>query len=150
MRDPRSWLTASLVASLVAGALWAAAADPVVGEWVVAGGSAKVRIGPCEAAPATLCGVLTWLRNGVDKSGAALLDAANPDPALRRRPLVGVAMISGFRRAEPGRWVDGRIYDPDSGKTYKSKMSMTADGKLSVSGCVLVFCQAQIWTRAAN
>ncbi len=40
----------------------------------------------------------------------------------------------------------GTIWDPGSGKTYKSKMQLS--GKtLSVKGCVAVFCRTQNWTR---
>ncbi|HEX5262935.1 MAG TPA: DUF2147 domain-containing protein, partial [Phenylobacterium sp.] len=69
------------------------------------------------------------------------------DAALRSRPLIGALIISDFRREAPGHWLDGKIYDPDSGKTYKSKMLVAPDGNLKVSGCVLMFCQAQTWTR---
>jgi uncharacterized protein (DUF2147 family) len=127
-----------------------AAPDPAIGEWLVAGGGGRVRVAACPADPARLCGVLVWLKNALDASGAPVRDAANPDAALRRRPLVGQALISGFRREAAGRWVDGRIYDPDSGRTYRSTMRVAADGTLKVAGCVLFVCQAQTWTRVAD
>jgi uncharacterized protein (DUF2147 family) len=46
------------------------------------------------------------------------------------------------------RWDEGRIYDPESGKSYRSVLKLNADGSLKVSGCIVVFCQSQRWTRA--
>lgn len=119
------------------------AADPVEGEWLTQGGSGKVRIAPCAGNPDRLCGVITWLR-GAD---AKALDTNNPEPRLRSRPLIGLAMIHGFKRAAPGRWTGGKIYDPGGGKTYDSKISINPNGTLKVEGCILVVCQAQTWRR---
>ena len=121
--------------------------DPVIGDWVTPGGGAKVRIAVCPTAPNQLCGVLVWLRQGLDAAGKPVRDVANPDPALRTRPLVGGPFLTGFTRDAPGRWSGGRIYDPDSGKTYRSKMRINDDGTLKLEGCVLVICQAQTWKR---
>jgi uncharacterized protein (DUF2147 family) len=43
---------------------------------------------------------------------------------------------------------DGTIYNPQNGKSYRSKMALAADGTLKVSGCVAIFCQTQIWVKA--
>ena len=51
-------------------------------------------------------------------------------------------------KAAGGGWKDGRIYDPESGKTYRSRLRVTPDGSLKVSGCILFVCQSQRWTRA--
>ena len=59
-------------------------------------------------------------------------------------------MISDFRRDGPGAWAGGKIYDANSGKTYRSKMVLDPDRTLKVSGCVLFICQAQAWTRATG
>jgi uncharacterized protein (DUF2147 family) len=75
-------------------------------------------------------------------------DKANPDPALRSRTLIGLPFLTGFRAAGRSGWSGGKIYDPDSGKSYDSKLKMRSDGGLDVSGCVLMFCKAQIWRRA--
>jgi len=133
---------------LVSAARAGPAADPTFGEWVTAAGDGKVRVGPCAADPAQACGTLVWLKPPAGAPPGPLHDARNPDPALRSRPLLGVLIVSGFRRQAVGRWVDGKIYDPNDGKTYRSKMNIGADGTLKVSGCVLMFCKAQTWTKA--
>jgi len=125
-----------------------AASDAAFGDWVTATGDGKVRIGPCQANPALACGTLIAFKLPPDTPPGPPHDAHNPDPALRSRPLMGILIVSGFRQEAPGRWADGRIYDPNDGKTYRSKMQAAPDGTLKVSGCVLMFCKAQTWTRA--
>lgn len=117
------------------------AADPVEGEWLTQAGTAKVRIAPCAGKADRLCGTVVWLKN------AGAKDANNPDPKLRDRAIVGMNLIRDFKQAGPGRWTGGKIYDPESGKTYDSKISANANGTLKVEGCVLVVCQAQTWRR---
>ncbi|ODT86027.1 DUF2147 domain-containing protein [Phenylobacterium sp. SCN 70-31] len=122
-----------------------AAADPVHGEWLTPDGSGKIRIAPCPGKPDRVCGAISWLKNPAD---AKATDLNNPDPALKRRPILGLPMIRDFKAAGPGRWTGGKIYDPNSGKTYDSKLSVNPNGTLKVEGCVLMVCQAQTWRRS--
>jgi uncharacterized protein (DUF2147 family) len=148
MSDPRMWGVglAAVVAALASGAY--AAGDPVLGDWLTASGGARVRIAACAASPAQVCGTVTWLKDAKGADGQPVRDGNNPDAALRARPVLGIQLIADFRRESPGHWVEGRIYDPNSGKTYRSKINTDPDGKLKVSGCVLMICQTQTWTRA--
>lgn len=133
-----------LAAVLAMSAAPALAADPVEGDWVVEGGSAKVRIGPCAGRPERMCGLIVSFRNPADAAGR---DTNNPNAALRTRPLMGLPLIRDFKPAAPGRWTGGKIYDPGEGKTYDSKMRVNPNGTLKVDGCILVVCIAQIWKR---
>lgn len=56
-----------------------------------------------------------------DKPGQ--VDEHNPDPKLRDRPFVGIEMLADFKY-DPNdqKWVEGTIYDGESGKTYKCTM----------------------------
>jgi uncharacterized protein (DUF2147 family) len=110
--------------------------------WRTASGAGIVRMEPCEGGK--LCGVLTRAVTG----GQPGVDANNPDPALRARPLVGMRILSGFSRAPDGRHVGGRIYNPEDGKTYRSELATRPDGKLAVKGCVGPICRTQLWTPA--
>ncbi|WP_312165863.1 DUF2147 domain-containing protein [Phenylobacterium sp.] len=139
-----------LIARLAAATVLAAAlatpalaADPVEGLWLVQSGTAKVKVAPCAADKARMCGQIAWLQT------AGAKDANNPDASLRDRPVMGMLMIRDFKPAGPGKWTGGKIYDPNSGKTYGSKMSANPDGTLKVEGCVAVVCQAQTWKRAS-
>jgi uncharacterized protein (DUF2147 family) len=120
------------------------AADPVEGEWLTQAATGKVRIAPCPGKPDLMCGNISWLK---DPANATAKDIHNPDPALKTRPIMGMPMIWNFKQAAPGRWTGGKIYDPNTGKTYDSKLSANPNGTLKVEGCVLVVCQAQIWKR---
>ena len=141
--SPASRLVVLAVFSALASTAFAAAPE---GTWTTADGLAQVRVAPCGA---RLCGVIVWLKRPLDKlSGQPRTDGFNPDPALRGRPMLGLPVIRGFAPASPGRWTGGRIYDPDSGRTYESRMTLEANGDLKVEGCFLIFCKAQIWTPA--
>lgn len=136
-------------AALALLATTAQAADPVEGLWLVQAGTAKVKVGPCAADKAKMCGVITWLKSPNGKDGQPQKDANNPDAAQRGRPVLGLSMIRDFKPAGPGKWTGGKIYDPTSGKTYGSKMSANPDGTLKVEGCVSVVCQAQTWKKTS-
>ena len=132
---------AAATALAVAIASPALAADPVEGLWLVQAGTAKVKVAPCARDKSRMCGQVAWLKTPGAK------DANNPDASLRSRPIMGMLMIRDFKSAGPGKWTGGKIYDPNSGKTYGSKMSANPDGTLKVEGCVAVVCQAQTWKR---
>jgi uncharacterized protein (DUF2147 family) len=126
----------------------AAAAEPsALGEWTTEGGKARVRIEPCAADASELCGVITWSYRPPDAGTGPLVDIHNQDPKLRSRPIVGLPLIQSFKPAGAGAWDGGTIYDPEGGKTYKSKMRLQGPDTLEVDGCVLFFCQSQTWRR---
>lgn len=130
-----------LAAGLVlAFTLPAFAAQPIAGRWLTAEGGAVVAVGPCGAA---MCGRIVKLIKG-PPSGPPV-DARNPDPKMRTRPLVGLAILTDLKPAGDG-W-KGQIYDPKSGKTYRAAV-MRDGGTLKVQGCVAVFCQTMTWKAA--
>ncbi|UZW53787.1 DUF2147 domain-containing protein [Sphingobium sp. JS3065] len=120
-------------------ALPAEAAQPIAGRWATVEGKAIVQISPCGK---TLCGRIEKIVKPTP--GRPQTDMKNPDPALRGKPLTGLALLTGFEDAG-GLW-KGSIYDPESGKTYNSKVSRNGDGTLKVQGCIMFFCKTQIWT----
>ncbi|GAA0662645.1 uncharacterized protein (DUF2147 family) [Sphingomonas insulae] len=121
----------------------AIAATPIVGRWLTEGKTAIVTVAPCGA---TLCGRITTLMKRPE-SGPPV-DAKNVDPALRGRPLQGLPILTEF--SDAGDTWRGRIYDPQTGKTYKSVVSRDADGTLKVQGCIAFLCQTQTWTAVRN
>lgn len=112
----------------------------VSGVWLTSDKSAHVQISDC--GNATPCGVLVWLDV---QAGDSPYDTENPNPDLRTRALIGMPFLTGFKR-RGHKWVYGEIYDPETGKTYASKMRLKPDGTLSIKGCIGPFCQTQIWT----
>lgn len=66
--------------------------------------------------------------------GTPRRDHNNPDPALRGRPMLGANLLSDYRYNEKsGQW-RGKIYDPESGNTYSSRMNVDRDGNLRMRG----------------
>jgi uncharacterized protein (DUF2147 family) len=116
--------------------------DPkdVFGLWTVKGGTALIQITDC--GDGTPCGKLVHV---VAPDAGALLDNQNPDPELAKKPLLGSKMLWGFEE-KSDKWSSGKIYDAESGKSYKSKLERQADGSLEVKGCIGPICQGQIWT----
>ena len=142
----RSALMPTLILAAVLALSSAARAQSVTGDWLSPGGEAKVRISPCGD---SVCGSFVWLKDGTDaKTGQPDVDERNPDPALRHRPILGLTFLFGFRRGPDGRWTHGRIYDPNSGHTWGSKLIPLADGRLKLEGCLGPICKGQVWEPA--
>jgi uncharacterized protein (DUF2147 family) len=134
----------AIAAALTLTAAPALAADPVHGEWLTQSGTAKVKLAPCGGNAERLCGNVSWVKNPAE---ARATDVNNPDAKLKTRPIMGLPMLWGFKPAGPGKWTGGKIYDPQSGKTYDSKVSVNPNGTLKVEGCVAIVCQGQTWRK---
>lgn len=136
----------SMIVSVAATAVLfgiAAHADPV-GTWLTDSGKSRVKIETCGSG---LCGRIVWLRNPVNAAGEDMRDTNNADESLRERKLIGIELMSGFTEARPGRWTGGRIYNPEDGRTYDSRLVEQDESTLTVKGCVLFICKSQTWTR---
>ncbi|MHA6724114.1 DUF2147 domain-containing protein [Sphingomonas sp. RS2018] len=116
-----------------------AAPAPVTGRWLTLEGKAIVEVAPCGQ---TMCGRIVRILK--PRAGGPAVDANNPDAKLRTRPIQGMAILTGFT-ADDDRW-RGRIYDPESGRTYRSELRAVGN-TLKVKGCIGPFCKTQDWTR---
>ncbi len=126
---------------LATGATAAAAADPISGRWVTEDKDAVVAIGKCGA---STCGrIARFLITPPD--GADQRDINNPDAALRTRKLLGLPILTSFK-PDSDLW-RGRIYDPNTGKSYRSVIRRKSANVLEVKGCIGPFCQTQIWRK---
>ena len=142
--------TVGLVAALAGLALGlvtigpAMAGDPM-GLWLTKDRDAKVRVADCAGA---LCGTIVWLKDPIDPAtGKSATDKQNVDRALRSRPLMGVQVILDMKPSgAPDKWT-GHIYNSDDGKTYHGNIALPSPTTLKVEGCVMAFCEAEIWTR---
>jgi uncharacterized protein (DUF2147 family) len=127
--------------SLAAGAP-AMAAAPIAGAWRTEAKDAIVQIGDCGAAQ---CGRIARFLI-VPPQGAGQRDVNNPDASLRARKLLGLPILTGFK-ADGELW-RGTIYDPKTGKSYRSLVRRLEGDRLEVKGCIGPFCKTQIWRRA--
>ena len=142
-----------ILTCLLSGAAWAADdGDAVLGSWLVQDGGSQVQIVNHDG---VYSGTIVWLKEpnypADDKTmaGKTKVDRENPDKALQSRPILGLALIQGFKYAGDSVWSDGTIYDPRNGKTYSCKMTLMMDGRLKVRGYIGIslFGETEIWTR---
>ncbi|MFM1862318.1 MAG: hypothetical protein RLZ26_840 [Pseudomonadota bacterium] len=110
-----------------------AAADPVLGRWKTQpddnGNFGIVEFAACGE---KLCATL---RESFDGSGKKIASAN-----------IGRAIVWDMAPKGNGAYGGGSIWSPDRDQTYASKMTLSGDS-LSVSGCILIICRAQEWSR---
>lgn len=119
--------------------------DAILGQWNTKDGLSIVDIYKCGE---LYCGKIIWLKYPKNKEGKDKVDINNPDETKRNSPLMGLDILWGFQSAGENRWEDGKIYDPDNGKTYSCKMTLEGD-ELKVRGFVGIslFGRTTVWTR---
>ena len=84
--------------------------------------------------------------------GVALTHCTKCPPPYTNQPIVGLEFFSGFKEDPDKRnaYVDGKVLEPKSGKIYKGKANLSADGKrLRLRGYVGVSAlgRTQVWIR---
>jgi uncharacterized protein (DUF2147 family) len=119
------------------------AAEPITGRWVTADKDAVIVIAPCGKA---LCGTVERFLVAPPQ-GNDQRDINNPDAAKRKRKLLAATPILSSFTQDSDLW-RGQIYDPKSGKTYRSVVRRKGPNVLEVKGCIGPFCQTQLWRRA--
>ncbi len=119
----------------------AAGARAILGVWLTGDRDAKIKIYECGAEK--FCGRIVWVKKGPPT------DIKNPNPALRGRPIMGLAIMKGFSYSGKNKWTGGRLYDPKSGNTYRGSMRLASPNRLKLRGYVLlpVFGRSETWTR---
>jgi uncharacterized protein (DUF2147 family) len=133
----------ALLALAIAGGASAATAGDPSGTWIMTNGKLTVRVSKCGGG---LCGSLVALKEPLDKQGRPKVDKRNPNPSLRKRPLLGVSLFSGVRPKGDDKWT-GSIYNPDDGKTYSATVKYEGS-RMNVKGCVAgVFCKTNKFVR---
>jgi uncharacterized protein (DUF2147 family) len=134
----RSIAIASLVGGIgtaLSGGI-AHAFDPT-GQWLVADRTAVMKI---EACADGLYATVDWER-------VPGVDAKNPDPSKRGRPLVGVSILMGMKQSGANEW-EGRVYNPKDGGIYDAYLKQPQADAVRLEGCVLGFlCDGETWTR---
>ena len=136
-------LAATMV--LAATSLSAETNADLTGIWLTEAGDAKIHVSRCGSG---ICGIIVWLKAPIDPAtGRPQVDDKNSDPALARRPIIGLNIFKGMKAVTERKW-SGRIYNADNGKTYASDVTLTGARKLEVRGCVMaVLCGGETWTK---
>lgn len=119
--------------------------DAIIGKWINSAAEAHVDI---VRRGDKYFGKIVWLKDPKDESGNIKTDIKNPDPGLRSKPIVGLEILKDFV-FEAGRWTDGKIYDPKSGKIYSCNMSLKGRDILSMRGYVgiAMIGRSETWKR---
>jgi uncharacterized protein (DUF2147 family) len=139
----RELMTTLLLTLLVAQPLGEAHAalpeDAIVGHWWTQNRDGRVEF--LKASNGTYQGVI---RYGV----APRKDIHNKDPKLRDRSVIGIVLIWNLRY-EDGAYIDGYVYNPEDGDTYRMKAWMKSPRSLQVRGFlgISVFGETHTWTR---
>jgi uncharacterized protein (DUF2147 family) len=91
-------------------------------------------------------GKTIWLKNPNTKNGNPRLDEKNPNLSLRKRLLINLTILTHFI-FESGEWINGKIYDPYEGETYKCKMWLENPNTLKVRGYFGFLYETETWTK---
>jgi uncharacterized protein (DUF2147 family) len=126
---------------------FAARAEDITGVWLTDDKEGAIEIRPCGE---NRCGRIAWMKDPKGEDGRPPVDRNNPDPNLRARPICGLQIISGLKPQADGSWGQGRVYDPDSGKTYDIKIRRETAGTVRATGYMgfELFGQSMEWRRA--
>ena len=143
-----------LLTSIFALPTLAVGSDDILGTWFNQDKDAKIEIFKCGN---DYCGKIVWLKEPTyspgskeGTPGSPKVDTKNPDAAKRKTPLMDLQIVQGLQYSGDNQWKNGKIYDPDSGKTYSSKATLASHDQLDLRGFVGVsmFGRTEKWTRA--
>ncbi len=139
-------MTAVLVAAASLGSAWAQMTP--VGTWRSIDDKtqeAKSEIQITEAGGALSGKVTKLLRK--DAKQDAVCEECTDD--RKGKPMLGLEIIRGAKKAEGKEvWEDGKILDPENGKTYGLRLTPVEGGKkLEVRGSIGPFGRTQTWVR---
>jgi uncharacterized protein (DUF2147 family) len=143
-----------LIVALAAVAPAWAGSDDILGTWLNQKQDAKIDIFKCGS---DFCGKIVWLKEPIYPAGSTLgtpgtpkLDHYNPAAARKKTPLMDLQVMQGLQYSGDNQWKNGKIYDPDSGKTYSSKATLVSATELDLRGFIGVSLigRTEKWTRA--
>ena len=137
-------MLASLLLPMLFATQTTPAATTLPGDWKTSNDSI-VRVYPCDGSH--LCARVVV----VGPKTKPQLDVKNPDTGLRGRPICGLTIGTGFAPHGPDAAKDGKIYDPESGKTYSAQMQ-SAGETLKLHGFVGISLlgRTETWHRVCS
>lgn len=122
--------------------------DLLLGVWIPKDGKSHVKI---EKIGTKYFGKVVWLKEPNDpKTGLPETDDKNPDPALRNQPIMGLRFMKDFKYVGNGVFKDGRVYDPNDGKTYCGKITIISPDEIDLRGSICGFSilgRTETWKR---
>jgi len=147
-----AFLLGSVILSntMLAGAADRASIDEVVGPWLTEKEGAVIELYDCgDGSETEICGRIVWLREPYTDDGELKKDPDNPDPSLRDRPMCGIQVVTGLKRADKNTWTHGRVYNPKDGRSYSAYLDVKEQGHLHVRVYVGIplIGRSETWSR---
>ena len=101
-------------------------AGSVEGIWLTQAHDFRIEIR--KTTEGTFEGAIVWLKKPNEADGSDKRDKNNPDEILKKRQLIGLKLLDGFKYdVDDKEWINGTIYDPQTGNTYKCYMWFEKD-----------------------
>ena len=149
-------LLLTAILSALPTAVLGADAESIIGLWDTSENDARFEIYKCGT---EYCGRISELeepnyppddREGM--AGLPMVDRNNPDPRLRKRPLIGLTLLEGFRWVGNNTWDGGRIYNPENGKFYKARIGLADNRHLMLRGYlgISLLGRTETWVRSVR
>ena len=101
----------------------------LAGTWLKEDNAFKVRI---DQRAERFFGKIIWMERNHWADGSQKKDHLNPNPKLRSRPYIGIPVVLGLKYDGEDSWNDGKIYDPESGKTYDCRITLLNRNRVDV------------------
>ncbi|RZL37773.1 MAG: DUF2147 domain-containing protein [Pedobacter sp.] len=105
--------------------------DDILGKWVNSSGEGQIEV---FKKGEKYYGKLVWIKEP-NENGKPKTDEKNPNASLRTKPIVGLEIVKDFE-FEDGKYVDGKVYDPKTGKTYSGNMTLVGQNQLNMRGYI--------------
>lgn len=123
--------------------------DDILGVWETGNGKAQVKI---TKVGNYYFGRIVWLKTPLDTDGKPKLDKNNQDPSKKNNPILGLQLVGGFEFKGNNLWENGTIYDPETGKTYNCKITMTDINNMNIRGFIGIsmFGRTDTWKRVES
>ena len=117
--------------------------ESILGEWCTQKEENRppARVNFVLAKNGSYMGILSW-------SSEPRKDVHNKDPNLRDRSVVGIVLMWNLHY-DDGEYVDGYVYNPEDGGTYRVKLELASTESLKVRGYlgISLLGQTKVWTR---
>lgn len=109
-------------------------ADDVIGLWFTEKAKSLVKVYKKDN---KYYGKIIWLKTPLNEEGKEKVDTKNPDEKLKSNPIKGLNFMLDFSfDKNDEEWVDGKVYDPESGKTYSGILKMPSKDIIELRGYI--------------
>ena len=124
-------------------------ADAVTGRWMEADKEAIIEI---FKQGDVYYGKFVWFAEPLDKDGKPLKDDKNPDRSKRSNNLLGMTFMFDFKYDGKAKWINGKVYNPQDGRTYAAQLQMKDSNRLGLRGYIGIpaLGRTEVWTRVGK